>query len=194
MNKLDYLPENAKLVHRGVIFDVYQWEQEMFNGSFATFERIVRPDTAAVILIDGDHVIINQETQPASIERIDLIMGRLEPGENPHVGALRELEEETGIVPRQLFECGSERLDGKILWWIHTFVAIGVKEKKVLHQDVGEHITNLRLTFDEFYLKCKNLELSIPQDLIKVLINESKEDFLDRFKNPDKYFKKVEIS
>lgn len=189
MNKLDYLPKNAKLVHKGIIFDVYQWEQELFDGSFATFERIIRPDTVSVIMVDGDHIIINREKQPASKERIDFIMGRIEPNEEPLVGALRELHEETGIKPNQFFEINSELLDGKILWWIHTFIGFGIKETSERHQDGGEHIENLRISFDEFYEKCRNLELSIPQDLIKVLINESKEAFLDRFKNPSTYFK-----
>lgn len=194
MSKLDYLPKNAKLVHKGVIFDVYEWEQEMFDGSIAIFERIVRPDTVSIIMIDGDHVIINREKQPASVERTDFIMGRLEPDETPQTGALRELHEETGIKPTNLFEINSERLDGKILWWIHTFIGIGIHEISERHHDAGEHITNLRLPFDEFYIKCKNLELSIPKDLIRLLINESKEDFLDRFRNPDKYFRKLAIS
>ena len=47
------LPENAKLVFKGIIHDIYQWEQEMFDGSKATFERIRRPDTTAVIAVVG---------------------------------------------------------------------------------------------------------------------------------------------
>lgn len=38
------IPENAKLVFKGKIFDTYQWEQEMYDGSRVTFEKIKRPD------------------------------------------------------------------------------------------------------------------------------------------------------
>jgi hypothetical protein len=32
-------PKGAKLAFRGVVFDVYQWKQRMFDGSYQTFER-----------------------------------------------------------------------------------------------------------------------------------------------------------
>jgi len=32
------VPEEAKLVFKGIIYDVYQWEQKMFDGTFSTFE------------------------------------------------------------------------------------------------------------------------------------------------------------
>lgn len=34
------LPPQAKKVFTGQIFDVYQWEQEMYDGSFETFEML----------------------------------------------------------------------------------------------------------------------------------------------------------
>ena len=34
------IPENAKRVFKGIIFDVYQWEQELYNGSKAVFEKL----------------------------------------------------------------------------------------------------------------------------------------------------------
>jgi len=30
-------------VHQGVIFDVYQWEQEMYDGSIKIFEKLKTP-------------------------------------------------------------------------------------------------------------------------------------------------------
>ncbi len=49
------IPEHAKKVFSGVIFDVYHWEQEMFDGSRATFEKVKRADTVGVygVLDDG---------------------------------------------------------------------------------------------------------------------------------------------
>ena len=42
------IPANAKKVFHGVIFDVYQWEQEMFDGTKEIFEKLKRPDTVVV--------------------------------------------------------------------------------------------------------------------------------------------------
>ena len=43
------IPKDARCVFKGVIFEVWQWEQKMFDGSMATFERIKRPDTVVII-------------------------------------------------------------------------------------------------------------------------------------------------
>ena len=45
------IPENAKKVFTGQVFDVYQWEQEMFDGSKATFECKSLNDAVNFILM-----------------------------------------------------------------------------------------------------------------------------------------------
>lgn len=51
------IPEDAKLVFKGVIFDVYQWEQEMFDGTYETFEAIKRVGTVQIIPTIGDKAL-----------------------------------------------------------------------------------------------------------------------------------------
>lgn len=34
------IPDHAKCVFKGVIFDVYQWEQKLYNGTTTTFEKL----------------------------------------------------------------------------------------------------------------------------------------------------------
>ena len=43
------IPINAKKVFQGIIFDVYQWEQKLFDGTVATFEKLKRPDIDIVL-------------------------------------------------------------------------------------------------------------------------------------------------
>ena len=45
------IPDHATCVFHGALFDVYQWQQEMFDGTYETFEMLRRPDTIAVIAI-----------------------------------------------------------------------------------------------------------------------------------------------
>ena len=45
------LPENAKLVFKGVMFDTYQWEVDGYDGSKRIFEKLKRPDTVMIIPI-----------------------------------------------------------------------------------------------------------------------------------------------
>ncbi|HEY4513381.1 MAG TPA: hypothetical protein VJH06_02610 [Candidatus Paceibacterota bacterium] len=67
------IPDDAKRVFKGVIFDVYQWEQEMYDGTKAIFEKLKRPDTVVVfpVLPDGKIILTEQE----------------QPGKKPFIGA-----------------------------------------------------------------------------------------------------------
>jgi ADP-ribose pyrophosphatase len=43
------IPPHASKVFSGIIFDVYQWDQQLFNGKIATFEALTRSSTVIVI-------------------------------------------------------------------------------------------------------------------------------------------------
>ena len=58
------IPPHAKRVFKGVIFEVYQWEQEMFDGSVETYEALKRADTAQVIATRRNKILIPLEEQP----------------------------------------------------------------------------------------------------------------------------------
>lgn len=92
------LPPEAKLVFKGVIFDTYQWRQEMYDGSFATFEMLKRPDTVKSICIKDGKIVITRQQQPSLGEFYDIPGGRHdEEGESELDCARRELLEETGM-------------------------------------------------------------------------------------------------
>jgi hypothetical protein len=75
------IPEHAHKVFEGVIFDVYQWEQEMFDGSKATFEMVKRPYTVEVIpvMIDGTIAIAYEQQPPVpeTVSAVDEAYGRM---------------------------------------------------------------------------------------------------------------------
>ena len=58
------IPSHAKKVFSGTIFDVYQWEQEMFDGTTKIFEAAGRPHTALVIPVIDDKIVLSYERQP----------------------------------------------------------------------------------------------------------------------------------
>ena len=48
------IPDHAKLVFKGTVYSVYQWDQEMYDGSTKVFEKVARADSATVIpVING---------------------------------------------------------------------------------------------------------------------------------------------
>lgn len=57
------IPPHAKRVFKGILFDVYQWQQKQYDGSYKTFEKIKRSDTVSVIPVtaEGKFIITHQE-------------------------------------------------------------------------------------------------------------------------------------
>lgn len=145
------IPKEAKLVFKGVIFDVYQWEQKMFDGSTTTFERLKRPDTAIVIAVVGDKILIQEQQQPdKEQEYISIPGGRIEEGEDPLVGAQRELLEESGYVSDDWQLWKQEQYSGKIESILYFFIARNCVYKQEPQLDGGEKITNKLTSFEEF--------------------------------------------
>lgn len=146
------LPKNAKRVFKGIIFDVYQWEQEMLDGSKATFEAISRPPTVDVITIVGDKILLNKEEQPFLGEFVDVQGGICDENEEPLFTAKRELLEETGYESNTWELYYSHPYIVKKLLWGH-YIYVAKNAKKVTGQNLdngGEKIEPLLVTFDEF--------------------------------------------
>jgi hypothetical protein len=81
------IPENAKLAFKGKIFDVYQWEQEMYDGSKTIFEKIKRPDTVVVFpVLDDGTILLTEQEQPGREPFIDAPGGRVDEGEEGLIG------------------------------------------------------------------------------------------------------------
>ena len=144
------IPPQAKKVFQGVQFAVWQWEQEMFDGSTETFEAIERGDSAMVIAIHEGEIIINHEEHPGRPPFLSLPGGFLEQGEDHLLGAQRELLEETGLVSDDwsLFRDFSH--GSRINWHTHCFIARNCRKVAEQHLDVGEKVDVQAYTFEEF--------------------------------------------
>ncbi|MEI6326798.1 MAG: NUDIX hydrolase [Candidatus Roizmanbacteria bacterium] len=142
------LPSHAKKVFNGHIFDVYQWEQEMFDGSKAIFEKVSRPNIAIIIAVTEDHkIIIEHQDQPNNHGLISTPAGRIERGEDELVGAKRELLEETGYTSDDWHLWKVSTPNEKIQCDVHYFIARDCKLTGKQHLDAGEKI---RLEFVDF--------------------------------------------
>lgn len=147
------IPADATKVFSGVIFDVYQWQQTMFDGSKQTFERLKRPNTAEVIAVVGDKILIQDEQQPDAPAAFPSIPGgRCDPGEDPLTSAKRELAEETGYVSDDWTLWLETDPVGKIEWTVYIFIARQCRKEKEPHLDAGERIDSRLVTLDEFIM------------------------------------------
>ncbi|OGI19168.1 MAG: hypothetical protein A3J06_02865 [Candidatus Moranbacteria bacterium RIFCSPLOWO2_02_FULL_48_19] len=145
------IPDDAKCVFEGAMFDVYQWEQELFDGSKAIFEKVKRPDTVVVfpVLPDG-RIILTEQEQPGKEPFIGATGGRVDEGEDVLQAAKRELLGESGYEAEKYILWHAEQPVSKIDWAVYVFIAKGLKKVADLDLDGGEKITPKPVTFDEF--------------------------------------------
>ncbi len=145
------LPDHAECVFKGQIFDVYQWQQEMYDGSTATFEKLKRADTVIVFpVLDNGNILLTKQEQPGKRPFIGAPGGRVDPGEEVFEAAKRELLEETGCVADEFELYNSTQPVSKIEWAVYVFIAKGVKKVADLNLDPGEKIELVEYSFKEF--------------------------------------------
>jgi ADP-ribose pyrophosphatase len=135
------VPENAKQVFKGMIFDVYHWEQEMFDGSTHTFEMLKRPDTVKVIAIKDDKVVVLLQSQPDHKNFYDLPGGRHDvESETELEAAKREMQEETGMTFTTWKLLEAYQPMTKIEQFVYIFLATDFESQEEQHLDNGEQI------------------------------------------------------
>lgn len=156
-NEKKLIPENAKLVFEGVIFKVYQWEQELYDGSKATFERAVRPHSVEVIATVGDKILFTEQEQPHRRDPfLALPGGRVDDGEEPQRAAHRELLEETGYDSEDISLWKLFEDTGSILWSRYIFVAKNCHRVHDGDPDAGEKIRTRLISFEELLMLSEN--------------------------------------
>ncbi len=145
------IPDSAKKVFQGKIFDVYQWQQEVYDGSFQTFEKLSRTSTVIIIPVTDDKkILVAEQEQPGKAPFTGLVGGRAEEGESPWHAAERELLEETGLRASELefFDCVQPT--SKIDWKVYTFIARDLKKVAEQDLDTGEKIDLKEYSWEDF--------------------------------------------
>ena len=167
------IPKGAKLVFKGKIFDVYQWEQLMFDGSYTTFERLRRPYTVSILATFKGKVVLTQEEQPASAKRENhLFAGRMEKGESPIKAAKRELLEESGMVSNNWHLLKVFEPVSKMDWKVYLFSAANCRKISGQNLDNGERIKVKKVSFEKFMSLSHSLGCGFDNYISE--INESK--------------------
>jgi 8-oxo-dGTP pyrophosphatase MutT (NUDIX family) len=143
------VPDQAQKVFSGMIFDVYQWQQTMFDGSGHTFEMLKRTDTVSIIgLVDGKAVVIDDE-QPHLGSRKSFPGGRVDAEDADALSAAkREMQEETGYTFNNWRLIKVSQPYRKIEWFVSLFLAWDVAGQQAVQLDAGEKIKAELLDFD----------------------------------------------
>lgn len=173
------IPDRAKKFFSGIMFDIYQWEQELFDGSTTTFEKAWRMGNTQIIAVVGDKIMVCEEHQPAA-DRVffGLPGGRIERGEDELESSKRELLEETGLESGD-WELWLE-LDQVNHVAIRRVIYIARNAKKVTEPtgDPGEKISCQFISFDDFVALGKDPDFT--DQLLKIKLLEAHYDEMAR--------------
>jgi ADP-ribose pyrophosphatase len=118
-----------------------------FDRRVHDFYVIEAPDWINVIPLTKDNQVVLIEQYRHGTEEVSLEIpgGMVDPGEEPHATAARELFEETGYEAAEVVFLGKTRPNPAIQDnWIHTFLARGVERRREPANDSTER-TRVRL-------------------------------------------------
>lgn len=127
------------------------------NDKTITREKILKNNkdgSAAIILpvTSDNNVVLIVEPRVFSKRTVGIGIpaGYIEDGEDSYTSALRELEEETGLVPDKLTKMGGFYQDmGCSSAYNETFLATGCKWLKDQNLDESEYIKYFECTYEE---------------------------------------------
>jgi len=156
---------------KGRIVSVHVDQVTLPDGGQASREVVDHgPGVAVLALDDRNNVLmVTQYRYVFGKPLPEIPAGKLEPGEDPAAGALRELKEETGAVPDQFIPMGhflpSPGCFGEVLY---LFLAKGLQMGEA-QPDKDEFLIRERVPFDEMVHRCMNGEIEDAKTIIAVL-------------------------
>lgn len=122
---------NIATILVGKVFDVEQFDVEIGDRGWHTFQVIRHPGGVAVLPLhaDGTVTLIRQPRPAVGVQLLEIPAGRLDPDESPEMCGRRELLEETGLVAAEFHPLGIiHSSPGVFDEVIHLFAATGLTQ------------------------------------------------------------------
>ena len=134
-----------------MLFDVYQWQQTLFDGTTATFEAVRRAPSVQVLATTGARrLVMLREEQPHLGEFLAVPGGRVEAGDSPEETVRKELLEELGMAPAEAVLWQRRQFGSTIEWTTYDFIARRCTRVQEPELEPGERIEPYLVTFEQF--------------------------------------------
>lgn len=140
-----------QVVFEGVVVTVRQDRAQLPNGRIVGREVVEHPGGVAVLPLhrDGTVDVVRQFRYPFQKVVTELPAGKLDRGEEPRLAALRELQEEVGVIPGELIDLGclyvSPGISNEVL---HMYLARDLRQG-ACHPDEDEFLEGDRVPFED---------------------------------------------
>ena len=160
-----------KDVFQGRILGVHVDTVRLPTGATSTREVVEHVDGVAILPLDerNNVLTVTQYRYVFGKTLLEIPAGKLDPGEDPVTGALRELKEETGAVPDTFLPLGRILPSpGCYTETLHLFLARGLHmEEQSLDPD--EFLELERIPFSEMVHRCLTGEIEDAKTVAAVL-------------------------
>ena len=157
--------------YRGKILSVHVDQVRLPNGRTAVREVVDHVDGVAILPLDERNNVLTVTQYRSVFGRplLEIPAGKLEPGEDPVAGALRELKEETGAVPDVFLPLGRILpAPGCYSELLHLFLARGLRVGEQ-SPDPDEFLRVERIPFPEMVHRCLTGEIEDAKTVAAVL-------------------------
>ncbi|MBO4983740.1 MAG: NUDIX hydrolase [Clostridia bacterium] len=147
---------SSRQIFDGVVVKLYVDDVELPNGKKSVREVVRHPGAVCVVPVtdEGEVIMVRQFRYAFNQVLLEVPAGKLEPNEDPLEAALRELEEESGVVASKVEHIGE----------IYTTVAI-IDEKIHVYLATGLTYKNAHPDDDEF-LEVEKIPLKTLVDMV----------------------------
>ena len=136
---------SSRLIYNGRAVKLRIDTVKMPSGRETTREIVEHADCVAIIAIDADDniLLVNQFRKSVEKALLEIPAGGIEPGEDPATTVRRELQEETGYLPRKV-----ERLGGfySTPGYCTEYLYLYLATELIPSQLQAEDTENIRLT------------------------------------------------
>lgn len=162
---------STETVYEGIIVNVRRDKAKLIDGRITNREVVEHPGGVCVFALDneGKVILVRQYRYPMQEVVLELPAGKLEKGEDPSDSGLRELGEETGLVPQTYLPMGvSFSSPGIMEEKIYYFFATDLVQGPV-HPDDGEFLEVVRVPYEELLEMARKGEIKDAKTLVAIL-------------------------
>jgi ADP-ribose pyrophosphatase len=148
--------KSTREIYRGKIISVEVADVRLPHGAETRMEVVRHPGSCVIVpMPDPGHImLVRQYRYPVDGFLWELPAGSLKPGEDPRAGAIRECEEEIGLVPTVVEKMGKYfPSPGYLDEYMVLFRMSGLEKPRpgnpLAQQDEDEHIEVATFSLDE---------------------------------------------
>jgi ADP-ribose pyrophosphatase len=142
---------SSELVYDGRAVRLRVEKVEMPSGRQITREIVEHSDCVAIIAVDENDTIllVNQFRKAVGKELLEIPAGGIDPGEDAETAVRREMQEETGYLPRKVEQLGGfYSAPGYCSEYLYLYLATELVPSQLYAEDT-ENIRLVRVTVSE---------------------------------------------